>query len=94
MPEGYWKTGLEKRECKKGLTNLVITDLGFTDLRPEKGRPVCKEEKKITDLRPEKGRPVCKEEKKITDLGLEKGRRSVKRKRRLQTWDRKRGTGL
>ena len=63
MPEGYWKTGLEKRECKKGLTNLVITDLGFTDLRPEKGRPVCKEEKKITDLRPEKGRPVCKEEK-------------------------------
>ena len=56
MPEGYWKTGLEKRECKKGLTNLVITDLGFTDLRPEKGRPVCKEEKKITDLGPEKGR--------------------------------------
>ena len=56
MPEGYWKTGLEKRECKKGLTNLVITDLGFTDLRPEKGRPVCKEEKKITDLGSEKGR--------------------------------------
>ena len=94
MPEGYWKTGLEKRECKKGLTNLVITDLGFTDLRPEKGRPVCKEEKKITDLGSEKGRPVCKEEKKITDLGPEKGRWSVKRKRRLQTWDWKRSAGL
>ena len=51
MPSVYWKVGLEKRECKKGLTNLVITDLGL-----EKGRQVCKEEKKITDLGPEKGR--------------------------------------
>lgn len=78
MPSVYWKVGLEKRECKKGLTNLVITDLGL-----EKGRQVCKEEKKITDLRPKKGRQVCKKEKKITDLRPEKGRRSVRRKNNI-----------
>ena len=73
MPSVYWKVGLEKRECKKGLTNLVITDLGFTDLGLEKGRLVCKEEKKITDLGPEKGRRSVRRKRRLQTWDWKRG---------------------